>query len=387
MRDAGGLHGPGPALHDRAGRRAEHALARRAGARPPPRAVREPLRLGAVARALADAVREEAALLLDALEPAGEAELRRGFAGPLAAAVVTRSLGLSHADADAVLGHYDAIVGAVNGPHRRPAGAPPAQAASTRWRRSARRAADSCAARRAPALAAASSLQRRRDAVRRDRDDRGDDRQRARVPARRRRRARAGATTRAADRGGGGVAAARARRRRDRPLRDRGRRLGGAEIAAGELVRISITAANRDPATFPDPDRFDPRRDNARRHLAFAGGPHVCVGMHLARLEAHTALALLLERLPRLRLDPARPPEIRGLVFRKPPELRVLWASGLRPRATPAGTGPLGQVPRPRPGRARPRRAGPPRGARGCRGSRSAPTRGSRRGSRSPRRP
>ncbi len=44
--------------------------------------------------------------------------------------------------------------------------------------------------------------------------------------------------------------------------------------------------------------------------------------MHLARLEAHTALALLLERLPRLRLDPARPPEIRGLVFRKPPELR-----------------------------------------------------------------
>ena len=91
-------------------------------------------------------------------------------------------------------------------------------------------------------------------------------------------------------------------------------------------MRISITAANRDPATFPDPDRFDPGATNARRHLAFAGGPHVCVGMHLARLEAHTALALLLERLPRLRLDPARPPEIRGLVFRKPPELRVLWS-------------------------------------------------------------
>jgi len=101
--------------------------------------------------------------------------------------------------------------------------------------------------------------------------------------------------------------------------------LGGAEIAAGDLVRISITAANRDPATFPDPDRFDPDRANAQRHLAFARGPHVCVGMHLARLEAHTALELLLERLPRLRLDPARPPEIRGLVFRKPPELQVLW--------------------------------------------------------------
>ena len=73
-----------------------------------------PLRLGAVRATLAGAVREEAALLLDALEPAGEAELRRGFAGPLAAAVVTRSLGLSHADVGAVLGHYDAIVGAVS---------------------------------------------------------------------------------------------------------------------------------------------------------------------------------------------------------------------------------------------------------------------------------
>ncbi|HEX6944591.1 MAG TPA: cytochrome P450, partial [Casimicrobiaceae bacterium] len=101
--------------------------------------------------------------------------------------------------------------------------------------------------------------------------------------------------------------------------------LGGAQIAAGDLVRISITAANRDPATFPEPDRFDPSRENVRRHLAFAGGPHVCVGMHLARLEAHTALELLLERLPRLRLDPARPAEVRGLVFRKPPELRVVF--------------------------------------------------------------
>ena len=101
--------------------------------------------------------------------------------------------------------------------------------------------------------------------------------------------------------------------------------LGGAEIAAGELVRISITAANRDPATFADPDRFDLARENAGRHLAFAGGPHVCVGMHLARLEAHVALATLLERLPGLRLDPERPAAVRGLVFRKPPELRCRW--------------------------------------------------------------
>ena len=101
--------------------------------------------------------------------------------------------------------------------------------------------------------------------------------------------------------------------------------LGGAEIAAGELVRISITAANRDPATFADPDRFDLERENTGRHLAFAAGPHVCVGMHLARLEAHVALATLLERLPGLRLDPARPPAIRGLVFRKPAALHAVW--------------------------------------------------------------
>jgi cytochrome P450 len=101
--------------------------------------------------------------------------------------------------------------------------------------------------------------------------------------------------------------------------------VAGAPIARGDLVRISITAANRDPAAFPDPDRFDVRRDNARRHVAFAHGPHVCIGMHLARLEAHTAVERLLRRLPGLRLDPEHPAAPRGLVFRKPPELRVLW--------------------------------------------------------------
>ena len=84
-------------------------------------------------------------------------------------------------------------------------------------------------------------------------------------------------------------------------------------------------AANRDPETFPDPDRFDVERPNAGRHLAFARGPHVCIGMHLARLEAHTAVGRLLARLPGLRLDTGHPAAPRGLVFRKPPELRVLW--------------------------------------------------------------
>lgn len=101
--------------------------------------------------------------------------------------------------------------------------------------------------------------------------------------------------------------------------------LGGASIASGDLVRISIAGANRDPAVFSDPDRFDLRRPELRRHLAFAQGPHVCVGVHLARLEAREAIAGLLERLPGLRLHPERPPRTRGLVFRKPVAVHAEW--------------------------------------------------------------
>ena len=99
--------------------------------------------------------------------------------------------------------------------------------------------------------------------------------------------------------------------------------LSGARIAAGDQVTASIAGANRDPAMFPDPDRFDVRRVNAARHLAFAHGPHFCLGAHLARLEARIAVATMLARLPGLRLD--GPADARGLVFRKPPDLRVRW--------------------------------------------------------------
>jgi len=105
-----------------------------------------------------------------------------------------------------------------------------------------------------------------------------------------------------------------------------------AQIRKGELVRVSISAANRDPAVFPDPNRFDPgrlsRADSHRRHLTFAHGPHVCLGVHLARLEARTALETILERLPDMRIDPNRPPQVRGLVFRKPPTLHAAWDGG-----------------------------------------------------------
>jgi cytochrome P450 len=101
--------------------------------------------------------------------------------------------------------------------------------------------------------------------------------------------------------------------------------LGGVRIPAGEQVTVSIAAANRDPAVFADPDRFEVRRANASRHLAFAHGPHFCLGAHLARLEARIAIETLLGQLPALRLDDRFPAEPRGLVFRKPPDLVVRW--------------------------------------------------------------
>ena len=105
-------------------------------------------------------------------------------------------------------------------------------------------------------------------------------------------------------------------------------RLGGAAIRAGDQVTVSIAGANRDPAVFGDPGSFDVRRANAGRHLAFAHGPHFCLGAHLARLEAQVAVDTVLARLPGLRLDPRYPSAPRGLVFRKPPDLRVCWDTG-----------------------------------------------------------
>ena len=102
-------------------------------------------------------------------------------------------------------------------------------------------------------------------------------------------------------------------------------RIGAAAICRGDLVTVSLAGANRDPAFFADPDTFDVRRANAKQNLAFARGPHFCIGAHLARLETRTAIVELLDRLPGLRIDATGQPEPRGVVFRKPPELRVVW--------------------------------------------------------------
>ncbi len=84
--------------------------------------------------------------------------------------------------------------------------------------------------------------------------------------------------------------------------------LGGAAVRRGDLVTVSLAGANRDPATFADPDRLDLHRPNGRQHLAFAIGPHFCVGAQLARLEAAAALSAVLDQLPGVRAR-SRSPE------------------------------------------------------------------------------
>jgi len=99
--------------------------------------------------------------------------------------------------------------------------------------------------------------------------------------------------------------------------------LGGIEIPAGTTVNVSIAAANRDPARYPDPDRFDPTRTNVA-HLTFGAGPHLCLGAHLARMETTVAVNALLDRLPDLRLDANAPmPSITGVAFRSPEAVPV----------------------------------------------------------------
>jgi cytochrome P450 len=78
--------------------------------------------------------------------------------------------------------------------------------------------------------------------------------------------------------------------------------LGGISLPAGTPITLCIGAANRDPAQFPDPERFDVGR-TPNRHLAFATGAHQCAGMALARLEGAIAISRYLARFPRYALD------------------------------------------------------------------------------------
>lgn len=113
--------------------------------------------------------------------------------------------------------------------------------------------------------------------------------------------------------------------RYDSPVTNSGRiahrdlEIGGVAIAKGESLSVSLAAANRDPAVYPEPDRFDVARKDTH-HQAFGGGRHFCLGAHLARLEAQEAVAALLRRFGTLAPGPeghryAAIPSFRGLAF------------------------------------------------------------------------
>lgn len=277
----------------------------------------------------ADRVRDEASALVDGLAPAGRAEIRRDLAGPLAVRVVAAALDLLDVEPHVVLGWYDEIVGAVD---RVSAGgeigdrAPEAVAALDRH-------VGGTIDRGDGVLADATANLSRPEIV-----------SNAAVMMFGGIETSEGMTTslfwhllttdgalEAVRADGSLVTNAVEESLRLEPAAGRVDRyatadveIGGSTIRRGDLVIVSLTGANRDPATFPDPDRFDVRRENARTHLAFAQGPHACVGLHLARLETQVALESVLDRWPNLRADPdATAPT--GVVFRKPKRLPVSW--------------------------------------------------------------
>jgi cytochrome P450 len=288
----------------------------------------------AVRERFAQATTTEADRLIDGFAASGAAELRRSFAGPLAASIMARALGLDQSEVPRMLGWYDGIVNAVTDIT---AGQDPPQSGRDAFAALSERLNSASAADPEASLLAATAAHADLSADQ--------------------------VISNAGVLLFGGIettegmianalllllehpsALADAKRDQDQleaaieeSLRfepaaavvDRyataDAQLAGARIDRGDLVRVSITAANRDPATFPDPDRFDPTRPRRPRHLAFAQGPHVCLGVHLARLEARASIASLLRRLPDLRLDRGQPSKIQGLVFRKPPTLHTMW--------------------------------------------------------------
>jgi len=101
--------------------------------------------------------------------------------------------------------------------------------------------------------------------------------------------------------------------------------IDGMAVPAGSVVAVNLGSANHDERYWDNAEEFDIFRP-PRQHIAFAWGPHMCLGLHLARMETRVALTQVLDRLPNLRLDPeAEPPFITGAVFRAPNALPVVW--------------------------------------------------------------
>ena len=102
--------------------------------------------------------------------------------------------------------------------------------------------------------------------------------------------------------------------------------LAGVRIPASARLMLMCGSANRDETVFPDPDRFDIRREQTVSHFAFGRGIHFCIGASLARLEGRVALEVLATRLPSLRLERGRPLTYQpNAAFRGPTELTLAW--------------------------------------------------------------
>jgi cytochrome P450 len=101
--------------------------------------------------------------------------------------------------------------------------------------------------------------------------------------------------------------------------------VAGVKIPAGSPIQVEMGSANRDPARWENPDQFDIHR-KMQPHMAFAFGPHMCLGIHLARMETTIAITKVLDRLPNVRLAPdADDVQISGLAFRAPNQLPVVF--------------------------------------------------------------
>ena len=99
--------------------------------------------------------------------------------------------------------------------------------------------------------------------------------------------------------------------------------VAGVAIPQGSEVNVFVASANHDERRYFNPEAFDIHR-SPTPHVTFGSGPHTCLGMHLTRLESRVALDALLERLPRLRLDPnASRPRVVGSIFRSPEALPI----------------------------------------------------------------
>lgn len=99
--------------------------------------------------------------------------------------------------------------------------------------------------------------------------------------------------------------------------------VAGVTLRVGDTLQCMLGAANRDPAYYVDPERFDIYRDNARDHLAFANGKHFCIGAGLARMEAISSMQVLLSRLPKFSMNVKADDRPQGYEFRSPHHLNL----------------------------------------------------------------